>query len=889
MGNKAKLKSVSISIPHTHPGRVWGGILHVLNSQHWHWRSIKKRLPHKKHDGAKSDADAENPAESVRAPSNSDSSSKYTEVEVANSSKVEGKKKRPSGSVKSRLKALITEEMSRRKGRGRHRRSSTYPTRGAEDGSNHDAEAPIDDDPLPEILALGAELVAQNRKNNTFDSSSEDQVLEKSMEEPMITTDEDQVLTKSLEASDENSEESSLEHVDESEKQFIENAIFSQEGQNDRKQAFLRQKSKDGSPTHHSNCLLDALDLITMNKEFLEKILQDPGSPLAHHFHRKKASFKKRIAKSGTFPSPGSSSRRGSSSVSNKQKQKQDEAKENESEVSCHGKVLLDQESTEEICRKSMPMIAADHRADGIHQLNQANAEIPDISCSSSSAHHLDQTSGNQTAKRRFKHLKQKIKHAIKESKKERYRIAMDAVLHKIPHRKGFSKDLTKDIVDYFKDPSKIKDVFSESSSSSKRLKKHERRSTSFNDSIERYMQLYESNFNREAKEHISKGIQVTREVEDINLPHRVAPKSLERIFSSPELHSYHFNHGEDYSSDAFSLDMPTIAAYGTLSTSSFNEQGNHLDVSAALDCHSHLDTLGESDLEDNLTDSSALYQLARTSSAKSETVVHEDNDSQTDQQDSKPGTSTIVNVEELSPIPLLSFNFEEKIGTSAEIIISQDLEPNHSDGFPDKLELLDDEEHEFRDTTMVTKDRVEFEIGKDLKKDLDTDDEDKFNYVREVLELSGFSGNEALGRWYANDQPLNPLVFEKVKGCNFYNPHCSKIEEGDYCNYHQLLFDLINEVLLELYEKSYSYYPRQLSSLCHIRTMPVGHYVLNEVWANISWYLSFETGYHKPLDYVASKDLTRSDGWMNLQFEIECIGLEIEELIFNDLLEELV
>ena len=104
------------------------------------------------------------------------------------------------------------------------------------------------------------------------------------------------------------------------------------------------------------------------------------------------------------------------------------------SDVCFHGKKSPHHESTEDICRKSMPLIAADHRADGIHKLNQAKAEMADIS-SSGSSQHLKQSSGNKVAKKRFKHLKQNIKHAIKENKKERHRIAMDA---------SFTKFLTK-------------------------------------------------------------------------------------------------------------------------------------------------------------------------------------------------------------------------------------------------------------------------------------------------------------------------------------------------------------------------------------------------------------------------------------------------------------
>ena len=42
-------------------------------------------------------------------------------------------------------------------------------------------------------------------------------------------------------------------------------------------------------------------------------------------------------------------------------------------------------------------------------------------------------------------------------------------------------------------------------------------------------------------------------------------------------------------------------------------------------------------------------------------------------------------------------------------------------------------------------------------------------------------------------------------------------------------------------------------------------------------------------LDYYVSKDLAKYDGWMNLQFDSECVGLELDDLIFDDLLEEII
>ena len=169
----------------------------------------------------------------------------------------------------------------------------------------------------------------------------------------------------------------------------------------------------------------------------------------------------------------------------------------------------------------------------------------------------------------------------------------------------------------------------------------------------------------------------------------------------------------------------------------------------------------------------------------------------------------------------------------------------------------------------------------------VDARNKPEFDYVKEVLELSGFTGNESLGIWHSDDQPVDPLVYEELERCLLFNPECSRRNDGQ-C-YHLLLFDLINEVLMEIYGRSYSYYPRSLSSLAHIRPMPAGDHVLHEVWTLISWYLSSSSHNYLSLDHFVNKDLGKDDGWMNLQFDSECVGLELDDLIFDDLVEEIL
>lgn len=174
---------------------------------------------------------------------------------------------------------------------------------------------------------------------------------------------------------------------------------------------------------------------------------------------------------------------------------------------------------------------------------------------------------------------------------------------------------------------------------------------------------------------------------------------------------------------------------------------------------------------------------------------------------------------------------------------------------------------------------------------EVDTFSEAEFNYVKDVLELSGLStSHESLFTWFSHDQPLDPTVYDELEGCLLFDPESSGNEEssGAHCN-HLVLFDLINEVLIEIFGRSYSYYPKPLSSLCHLYPIPVGDQVLREVWTLIKWHLKLNSELDPSLDYYVSRDMEKSDGWMNLQFDSECVGFELDDLIFDDLLTEII
>lgn len=162
------------------------------------------------------------------------------------------------------------------------------------------------------------------------------------------------------------------------------------------------------------------------------------------------------------------------------------------------------------------------------------------------------------------------------------------------------------------------------------------------------------------------------------------------------------------------------------------------------------------------------------------------------------------------------------------------------------------------------------------------------FNYVGVVLELSGLIKNEYLGTWYSLDQPLSPSLFKELEAC--LHPELEDNEEvADGSCDHQLLFDLINDTLVDIYERSFTYFPKAFSFNRHIRPMPKGHQLHEEVWTKINSYLSLRPELDQSLEDVVARDLVKCDGWMNLQFDSECVALELEDVILEELLDELV
>lgn len=165
--------------------------------------------------------------------------------------------------------------------------------------------------------------------------------------------------------------------------------------------------------------------------------------------------------------------------------------------------------------------------------------------------------------------------------------------------------------------------------------------------------------------------------------------------------------------------------------------------------------------------------------------------------------------------------------------------------------------------------------------------------YVKYVLDIVGLDkGEEQLEEWHSQNQPLDPALFDGIEVCCPFEPKSTSKDAICMSSSHRkLVFDLINEALVDINKLSYVYYPKALSFWCHVCLMTNGNdNGVGEVWEFIREYLSWRPELDPLLDLAVAHDLSKDkNGWVNLQKEIEGLALELEELIFDELLEEIV
>ena len=151
------------------------------------------------------------------------------------------------------------------------------------------------------------------------------------------------------------------------------------------------------------------------------------------------------------------------------------------------------------------------------------------------------------------------------------------------------------------------------------------------------------------------------------------------------------------------------------------------------------------------------------------------------------------------------------------------------------------------------------------------------FDYIKAVLQASGFNMDQLWIKCLSSDQILDPSLFDQVE---FFS--------DQLCDDKKLLFDCINEVLVEVCWQYLGILPRVSFVKPSIRPTPNMEKVTLKVWEGVCWYFLPLPPPHT-LDQIVRKDIARSSAWMDIRFDADTVGVETGEAILAELMEDTI
>ncbi|XP_018456970.1 uncharacterized protein LOC108827941 isoform X2 [Raphanus sativus] len=159
-----------------------------------------------------------------------------------------------------------------------------------------------------------------------------------------------------------------------------------------------------------------------------------------------------------------------------------------------------------------------------------------------------------------------------------------------------------------------------------------------------------------------------------------------------------------------------------------------------------------------------------------------------------------------------------------------------------------------------------------DAVKSITSDKELVFKYVKAVVDAVESDFQELYLKAQFSDQLLEPALISNIPFC-----------PNQLCHDHELLFDCINEVIMEL-----CCCPPWASFVTpRTRVFSTVKSIIHEVQEAVYWHL-LPLPLPHALDQIVRKDMAKAGNWLDIRCEIDCIGFETSELILEELLEEL-
>ncbi|VAI28236.1 hypothetical protein VPH35_088631 [Triticum aestivum] len=639
-----------------------------------------------------------------------------------------------------------------------------------------------------------------------------------------------------------------------------------------------KQKSLDDS-THHSKEFLDFLELFNAHRELFLKILHDPSLLVPPEQQEQEASSSGAVplSKLESFPRPGGSS-----------------GKRNP---------IFDRSDSEKSRRAEIQRSPSRPKSD-LEGVKVISTRMPSgVEASTVSLAESRSLKKAGTTSSRFKAISKKIKHVVK-----------DGVFHKMPYGQKMA-ELTK-------------------STSTKKFAQEEkqiRRSYSIAESVDKYSTLYDS-MSRESR--ISFERPSTAVEDDASLRDKKSPMHMKRITSLPEMELYapqkdaltEFPGSQivpktyDVESDRFSshqngsfsivtegnlypdyitertadiyseqndeegaflcsLEEDLRSILRTPSSSSFGQSFSHRRINSlpSFD-RTFFQDHSRSFTEHSVADSEPTFEdmqleddewLVKPSQASGEYAANFKND------------QWLIRPLQPSGIDATDHEDEEWVVETPQLLGANAVEDEEWLVKPALPLGADDSNSEFQFIHEFT----EQNDAGSLHIYVNDENEADFQYVKDILKKSGFSCGEA--DWYASNQPLSPVIFEEAE-CSCQDLEMTNDEPHSIVR-RMLLFDIINEVLMHIYDSSLVNGPWHSRFDPRTRPIPMGSHVLEEVWENVSCYLSLQWKPNTTVDDIVAHDVMRKDSWMNLLYDAECVALDLEDLMVEDLLDDVV
>ncbi|XP_062201745.1 uncharacterized protein LOC133904297 [Phragmites australis] len=653
-----------------------------------------------------------------------------------------------------------------------------------------------------------------------------------------------------------------------------------------------KQKIRDAA-THHSQEFMDFLELFNAHRELFLKILHDPSLLVTPEQQGKEASSSGVVPlnKLESFPRPG-----GSSGKRNPIFDRSDSEKNRRSEIQrSPSRPNSDLDATKVISTR-MP------------------TGVDGSAVSLAESRSLKKTG---TTSSRFKAISRKIKDVVKENRKELARITKDGVFHKLPYGQKMSA-LTRS-------PSTEKFVQEE---------KQIRRSYSIAESVDKYSTLYES-ISRDSKVSPER-LSITMEG-SVSLKDKKPPTGFKRITSLPEMRlcsphqevpaevldyrigpkTYNvesdrfssrrtnsfviYSEGNFYPDDVtersgdihHELNYEEAAFVGSLeedfrsilrspSLSSFGQSFSHRRINSlpSFDRSFFQDRTG-SFTERSIADSEPTFENMQL--GDEDWLVKPPQPPGAYAANFKDEEWLVTPLKRSGVVNATDQEDEEWLVKTSQLSGAKgvDLEDEEwlvKPGQPLSTDALDSEFHFIHEF-------AEQDAAEPLHIYVSDKNEADFQYVKGILKKSGFSCGEV--DWYASNQPVSPVIFEEAE-CSCQELGMVKDDPHNIVR-HMLLFDLINEVLLDIYDSSLVIGSWHSRFDLRTRPIPMGSHVLEEVWAKVSCYLSLQWKQGQTVEDIVAHDLMMKDNWMNLVYDAEYAALDLEDLMVEDFLDDVV